>query len=130
MGQLIELILRLLALLGGTITSGAEPAMIIPDRAPAPVVVEEDDAGWDCANMGDFVCGPLIELDDGFLVDANGWVFRRGADERGTPVDVDCVFAAPCHLAQQQPDHPPISRPGCRGDLECALAHGLEMGDG
>jgi hypothetical protein len=120
MGQLIELILRLLALLGGTITSGAEPTMIIPDPAPAPVVVEEDDPEWDCRTSGNYICGPLIDMGNGTFVDDNGWVFQWGLDGT-TPIGVRCVFAAPCESG-------PV-RPGCRTDLECFEATGLTPGE-
>ena len=28
-----------------------------PQRQPSPVVIQEDDAGWDCATMGNRICG-------------------------------------------------------------------------
>ncbi len=53
--------------------------VVVGGQAPAVVQLEEDQLGWDCATMGNRVCGPVVLLvgddnGDGVVVeDESGW---------------------------------------------------------
>lgn len=59
-----------LALLGGLAvgTFAPSPGIGSPTPAVTAPAIEEDDPGWDCATMGNRICGPLTEDDR-----ARGW---------------------------------------------------------